>query len=377
MIKFSKKTIKLAFFSILPAIILLVGGEAIVRLFALDRPFIIAGDFIGPNTNVQADSQLGWSLKPNFSAKAKWGDYVKTNKLGLRSPEVLPKDLHEFRILSLGESSTYGVGVSDSETYSALLQEHLNKTIQSKLITVVNAGVSAYSSFQSLKYLELRGLKLNPDLILFYHELNDYLPSAVRGRELDEVGILKTDKQLYDSKLQKLNRILTKWLAFYRFLEFSYSKYKINNLNRGDFKNPLLGIGLPEGRIGSRFLIVTDQGTKPAKGELDAVALGRRVSEKERLGNLDKLCSICNDSNIHLIIIHPSYRYSKLHECLLTQFCRDNNVLMFEAYPTLHPENIPVEAMFIDAWHPTELGHECLANGLSHFIYGNIFRNYN
>ena len=55
---------------------------------------------------------------------------------------------------------------------------------------MINAGVSGYTSFQSRKYLELRGLELKPDLVLFYHEQNDFLKAEFSDRELyDEARV--------------------------------------------------------------------------------------------------------------------------------------------------------------------------------------------
>lgn len=369
-----RSIIKLITFSLLPAILFFVTAETSVRLIGIDKPSIIAGGSgIGqPGSISKADPELGWSLIPNTTINTPEGA-VTINNLGLRSPEIFPKKKNEFRILSLGESSTFGTDVSDSETYSAQLQELLNKIIQSRIITVINTGVSAYSSFQSLKYLESRGLRLKPDLILFYHEVNDYLPSAVHDAELNEIGILKTDKQLYDSFLQKINRILEQKSGFFRFLAYSYAQYRINKINREDFKNPIFDIGLPDLRIGSRFYTVPSKILK-ATVKLNPLSLGRRVSEDERLENFKKLFSICNDHKIELIIIHPSYRYSKPHECLLTRFCFENNVLMFEAYHSLHPESFASNVMFLDYWHPTPYGHKCLATDLARFICCNIFK---
>lgn len=376
--------IKLLIFSLLPTIFILATGEIVIRLFFLDRPSLISGTVT--HTALVRPDVMGWSLKPDITI-----DNIITNKLGLRSPEVLPKIKNEFRILSLGESTTFGFNVSYSETYSAQLEKLLNETVQSKSVTMINAGVAAYSSFQSLKYLELRGLKLRPDMILFYHEANDYLPSIVRDDYLNEVGILKTDKQLYDSKLQKISRTLEKISACYRFLLYKYSNYKINMLNRKDIKNPISDIGLPSNaQIGQQIYRTIDHEAEKAglnpmltgikiseEKRLNPMAIGKRVSEEERVEILTKLLSICNKNNIRLIIIHPSYAYSKPHECILTNFCRTNNVLMFEAYHSLHPENISMQAMFFDSWHPTPYGHKCLANDLARFLDKHVFLNKN
>jgi lysophospholipase L1-like esterase len=368
-----KSTIKKISLSLLPAMLLLGLAEIGVRVLSLDKPsFVAGGSGLWPGSIVQADVELGWSLKPYSKANTPECE-ITTNSLGLRSPEIGPKQKNEFRILSLGESSTFGIDVGDSETYSAFLQKFLNISIPSRPITVINAGVSAYSSFQSLKYLKLHGLKLKPDLILFYHEVNDYLPSAVHDMKLNEIGILKTDKQLYDSLFYRISRLLEQKSGLYRALAYHYAKYKIKKLNRQDFRNPTLDIGLPDLRIGLQFWMCNGQ-KKISCPQINPLSLGRRVSEEERWEIFRELYFLCKDHHLHLIIIHPSYKYTTPHECILTRFCRQYNVLMFEAHNSLHPEGIPIDVMFLDLWHPTAYGHECLAKDLSQFITDHILK---
>ncbi len=364
-----QRKIKQIIFSLLPLIFLFLVAEITVHLLKLDQPSIIAGGSgIGPDSIIQIDTDLGWSLKPNSIT-----DGISINSLGLRSPEIQPKRKNEFRILSLGESTTFGFKVSDSETYSAQLENILSKKFPKKKIMVINAGLSAYSSTQSVKYLKMRGIKLEPDMILFYHEANDYLPSAIRDVYLNEIGVLKTDKQLYNSRLQKISSFMEEYSAFYRFIAYNYAKYIINRLNFEDIKNPVLEIGMPQGRVGAKLIEITNQGKRNAV-ELETHKIGIRVTEHERIENLKELVSICNKHNITLIIIHPSYKYSNYHQCLLTRFCRENNILMLEAYNSLHPENEDLDNIFMDSWHPTPYGNKLLAEDLAFFIYENIYK---
>ena len=368
----SSKT-KLIIFSILPVVLLLVSAEVAVRLLSLDQPAIFAGTpSVGPNSHIKADLELGWSLRPDNSSTDK-GMTMTTNSLGLRSPEVHPKQPGEFRILSLGESTTFGTAVTDKETYSALLEEFLNEKTDSNNVTVINAGVGAYSSFQSLKYLELRGLKLEPDLILFYHEINDYLPPTWRVVELNEISATKTDKELYDSEIHRLSRILSHFSGTYRYLSYSYAKSKIDKLRKENLTDsPTRTIGLPNYQF--KPMIRNVQNDEPADIiKMHGIGLGRRVTDEERLENFERLAAISREDGIELIIIHPSYHESTPHECLLTRFCRDNDVEMFEAHPSLHPEGVPASDVFMDPFHPWAPGHRRLAEGLADFIVGSVF----
>lgn len=121
--------------------------------------------------------------------------------LGLRSPEIASRRPNEFRILSLGESTTFGGGVPADRAYTAILavnlQEVENAAGGQRHFSAINAGIPAYSSFQSMEYLKRRGLDLKPDLLVIDHEVNDYFPSAMRDSSNNEIGKLMTDRELH------------------------------------------------------------------------------------------------------------------------------------------------------------------------------------
>jgi hypothetical protein len=162
----------------MPVLMLLAIAELSTRALNAGVPVAEQGAGIVEDGLVRADAELGWSMNPNVSLTTGFqgGSYqLATNSLGLRSPEVEDKAAGEYRILSRGESTTFGLGVDADQTYSQRLQGLLTEAT-GRSVTVVNAGHSAYSSTQSLIYLRGRGLDLKPDMILFYHEANDYMP---------------------------------------------------------------------------------------------------------------------------------------------------------------------------------------------------------
>jgi lysophospholipase L1-like esterase len=94
------------------------------------------------------------------------------NPEGYRGPAVSDvRDPSVLRILSLGDSTTYGVGVESDQTYSAFLEGMLND--QSCRAEVINAGVPSYTSEQGVAALRLRWQFYRPDLITTYFGNND------------------------------------------------------------------------------------------------------------------------------------------------------------------------------------------------------------
>jgi len=128
-----------------------------------------------PTFNVpinKEDSQLFWRLKPLVHYKE-----IDVNSKGFRGKEFsTKKSSGVYRIIALGDSSTLGVGVPNSEAYCAILEGLLNQQKNSsRKYEVINAGVAGYSSLQGLRYLKSEITNYRPDLITIYFGLNDYL----------------------------------------------------------------------------------------------------------------------------------------------------------------------------------------------------------
>ena len=342
-----KRKLKFTAFCILQVVALLALGETLVRVCGFDKPLagsIFFGFWDSDDKIHRSDSLLFFSLRPN--ADARWqGVEVTTNSLGLRCPEIGPKEPNEFRILSLGESSTFGASVENDQTYSARLEELLQRGDRSRKYRVINAGVSSYTSFQSLKYLENRGLPLQPDLVLFYHEMNDFLATEY------------TDRELYYSQSHAWHRNLAEWSALYRAISFFTARRKIETMRVVELESH------------EKNLDAAQVHSIPAMGKGVAAPTGRwRVSREERTENFRQLLALCRKHNIQLVIIHPSYADSKKHTCELTEFCGLSNVPLYDAYDSLHPPNIRQQEYFLDACHPNRQGHSSLARGLFDFL---------
>ena len=136
-------------------------------------------------------------IKPRWSAHRYLGHYPtpgfkkgenKHNSLGYRGDEiVLPKPEGQFRIVCLGGSTTYTTGLENYQmSYPNLLEKELHERGFTN-INVINAGVGAYTSWESLINFEFRVLDLKPDMIIIYHGVNDILarfiwpPDAYKG----------------------------------------------------------------------------------------------------------------------------------------------------------------------------------------------------
>src|SRR5690348_1208903 len=89
------------------------------------------------------------TLKPSHQFSVKNPDTgervrVAVNSLGLRGPEpVVPKPRSTFRVICLGDDSTFAAATGDAATFCAVLQRQLTGRISSP-VEVINAGIPDY-----------------------------------------------------------------------------------------------------------------------------------------------------------------------------------------------------------------------------------------
>ena len=312
-----KRVAKRLVFSLIPLVVLCLIVELFFRFSGLAKSPISSQMLPGERAEIyRFDPHLFWTLKPN-QVRMFQQVTVITNSHGLRSEEIGDRQPNEYRILSLGESTTFGAGVENRETYSALLQQYLNRAYKTDRFKVINAGVSAYTSFQSLMYLKTEGLKLKPDMVVFYHETNDYLPSYLRGSGNTVIGMNLSDKQRYESQVRRVHRTLMIDSATYRYINYRMAYAKMEKFQQDNQEVP------------PHYVLVD--------GEIKPMKFPTRVSPEERLENFQQLKSLCEEHQIQLVVIHPSYRDTTRHECILTRFCQKNDVAMLEIQDAMHP----------------------------------------
>ena len=117
----------------------------------------------------ESDPVLYWKLKPNQSCYTKVDRKpVHINSLGTRGLEfALAKPPNTLRILCLGDSRTFGWGLSESETYCGVLQSLLQDHASGgNKIEVINAGVNAWSYPQMQAYFRELGVHYHPDFVV-------------------------------------------------------------------------------------------------------------------------------------------------------------------------------------------------------------------
>jgi len=125
-----------------------------------------------PVLHMRANEHRGWEMVEGVHYTYYHPAFV--NSLGLRNPEVAPRQPNEVRVLMLGDSLVYGQGVGDDETLPFALQEVCEASdADERSWTVINSGHRAYDTRQELGLLDQLGSELDPDIVVMCWYWND------------------------------------------------------------------------------------------------------------------------------------------------------------------------------------------------------------
>jgi lysophospholipase L1-like esterase len=154
-----------------------VASELLIRLFAK-----VGGD-VGRSVatadpmavKVIPHGVMGYRQKPGAAfTYPSTGAVAHANSSGYRGPDVAtPKPAGTFRVILLGESSSHGYGVADSQTIDAYMREELARRAPGRAIEVVNLAFDGYDAWQIWQRLLTDGLPRSPDLVILNTGVND------------------------------------------------------------------------------------------------------------------------------------------------------------------------------------------------------------
>ncbi|MEQ1861083.1 MAG: SGNH/GDSL hydrolase family protein [Chthoniobacteraceae bacterium] len=114
------------------------------------------------------------------------GAEVKINSLGLRDREIAAtKPAGTYRVVVLGDSTTFGWGVPQDAVYPKVIERAFNENPPSakwRRYEVLNTGVGNYNTAQEVASFKERWLALDPDLVLLCWYINDAEPTPRPSR---------------------------------------------------------------------------------------------------------------------------------------------------------------------------------------------------
>lgn len=101
---------------------------------------------------------------------------VRINNVGFRGRDLAVAKGKTFRIVAIGESTTFGITFQPGDRpWPDLLEEMIRTRLNlPRLVEVINAGFPASTIEDSLWRLEQDILRLKPDMIISYHGINGF-----------------------------------------------------------------------------------------------------------------------------------------------------------------------------------------------------------
>ncbi len=270
---------------------------------------------------------LLWELAPG--TRMERGVVVNVNTRGFRGPEVGLK--RGPRALTLGDSSIYGFGVADADTWSAQLATRLG-------VDIVNGAVPGYSTFQARNALELRGLSVDPDVLF--------------------IGTLWSDNN-FDGFVDK--RLLAAWSA--------WEGGAVATVRRGLERVALF-------RWLDWTLRVQPQGRRARAigwdlSDRDVRSGERRVAIEDYAANLDALAATMHARGGGVVFLLPANRDDldprgtepawEPYRAVLRDAAARHDAPLVDVPRAFRESGDGVEALFLDKMHPTPLGHRRMA----------------
>jgi lysophospholipase L1-like esterase len=167
--------------ALVAALLPCVGAEIVLRALspAADTP----GLFVKTSTETE------WSGRPGAQGLFA-GAAVSFNRFGLRDRErSLERAPGTTRIVVLGDSVTFGLGVAEARAFPRVTETLLNASSRHRLlpVEVLNFGMPGYNTVHELAQLRELGLAFHPDVVVVGLLYNDVEPSTAQALRLGRI----------------------------------------------------------------------------------------------------------------------------------------------------------------------------------------------
>ena len=178
-------------------------------------------------------------IEPKSPQGTTYGVPFNLNDDSLRDKNYIkpkPKDI--YRILVLGDSWTWGLGLQLDQTIPKQLETSLSNKFNNITLEVINAAKLGFNTVQQKILFEEVGLSYQPDLVILIYNLNDieWIPSISGNNSKDNhtnfTPVVEIDK----------NEDILKWYPNKEFRRFVWNLEQKSSFIR--FLVPRLGVFL-------------------------------------------------------------------------------------------------------------------------------------
>jgi len=252
------------------------------------------------------------------------------NSLSFRDKEFSVKK-DKYRICALGGSTTFGVGVNDSQTYPYCLQQLLGKGAE-----VINCGFAAYRTFHIYELFEQELQELKPDTIIIMSAFNDaFKPPLIAKNNIAWRlhGRIYNRWMFYTLLLEKISAMM------YGDPTPFYYRWKNIPPQYSDNISKIISLARQKG---IKVVLVKQAANFPLYEDLNYDLTQQR---------LQQLYASTRDNRKRAVIAY--YYYVRKMEDL----GRENNLLVVDPIPQI----APFPELFIDCLHLKAKGNKILA----------------
>lgn len=286
------------------------------------------------------------TMPPAIRPRTQWTFH--TSARGFNTDDVpFEKPPATFRIVAMGDSSTFGWGVDPGRTYARRLQDALRGEYPGAAIEVINLGVCGYSSLQGLVLLSRAAAQYQPDVVTLSYGSNDFSPVP----EPFDVALARN---------RGWSGALREWLHMSR-------AYQVLS---GSLRAALQGSEDDDARAGGAADLVLNVG--PEKSEANMISMANAVTG---IGGESIFVTNCVRGELGEPIRAAAARTGRplldtealLEEAIPVVLAGEEPE--FERYRTLYGEPLlaqfPYLAVYLgDHCHPNAIGHELIAEAL-------------
>lgn len=307
-----------------------------------------------------SNPNLKYELVPNSKGYA-WGTDVQINGDGYRGYQGQPGKFDGLRIITIGDSITFGNKLPNSDTYASQLSQQLKQ--ESQNYEVLNFGVGGYDVLQNVSLLEHKGLKYAPNLVVLGFCLNDIGIASLNSEYIERskkqqsnaLSFLRTAQFITD-KIEKLR--ISQWLKNKNQIETFKLDYQgqIANIDANDTELNQLMRSASE-----RYPLVWYQ---------DKHRIGRLRYSLEQLSILSKK----HHFNVAVVIFpwldgdKNNYPYHIAHQIVSSEANRVGFDVLDPTQQFIQQGMTNLRISDKDWVHPNKTGHQIVANQLAQYI---------
>lgn len=155
----------------------LAGVSSLVALLLAEGLFrLVSREKVELHGMYAAAPVVGAGLAPGFEGAMRTREFayrVSINRLGMRDGPVAPKPAGRQRVLVIGDSFVFGVGVELEASLPKTLARRLDARAGATRYEGLNAGVPGYSTFHAVHTLRRLAPQVAPDLVLLVFFVGD------------------------------------------------------------------------------------------------------------------------------------------------------------------------------------------------------------